>query len=79
MAQYVVVTVRKGKKRTHRIEARTPQLAGGLAEVRHPGSQCAEISTTWKIVGRCGRCGGLLLEGESPRNRFGTPRCFDCA
>lgn len=77
--EYVVTTATSGKRRRkHKIQAETPGLACRLAESQNPTGEAISVSTTWNIMGRCGKCNAVIFEGDNPRRRGNSLRCYEC-
>ena len=75
---YRVVTEKDGHRLNHHVLAQTPQLAAKMAEKERPGSEARQVSVTWGVVGRCGRCGYVIFDHEKTNVRRGEIRCESC-
>lgn len=59
------------------VDARTPHLAVRLAEeLWH--LEVLSVSVTYRVIGKCGRCGTVLFEGDENRGRKGRLWCNEC-
>lgn len=78
MPKYVL-TLRdhNGEEILGSLEAKTPHLAVGLAE-RLWNLPVLSVMVTYRVIGKCGRCGCVMFEGDQNRGRKGVLWCQDC-
>lgn len=78
MPRYVVtVRERNGEELIASLEARTPHLAVRLAEEIWR-LEVVSVMVTYRVIGKCGRCGAVMFEGDENRGRKGLLWCQDC-
>ena len=78
MTYSVTVSFNDGRALIEHIDAQTPHLACNAVEKMHEGGRVVAISSTMLVMGRCGVCGGIILDTGDQRQRRGRFRCVDC-
>jgi len=74
-----VVTLRErsGEESVASLDARTPHLAVRLAEELWR-LEVVSVMVTYRVIGKCGRCGTVLFQGDPNRGRGGVLWCSEC-
>lgn len=77
MPLFTVRVEQAGKVKILDVDAQTPHLAVKLAEVIVCGT-AVDVTCTRTVVGRCGRCGAVLFDGDQDRGKKGAVWCRAC-
>lgn len=75
---YQVKLAASGGERIEEIDHRSPQLAARAALQMHLTAIVLSVTCVWKVIGECGKCGGVILDDEKPKKRGEKLFCESC-